>query len=134
MRKLVFGLVVATACSSFEPAFDGSLFLAQKEGSRDVMDALFDGVVSLDAAGCYRLGLQDQVTMIWPAGYRLIPTVEGPAVVNAQGVEIGRIGSTFRLGGGIVGTIPSGLLPSDALRRLALQQCPGSFWIAAPDL
>ncbi|MEZ4455328.1 MAG: hypothetical protein R2882_02075 [Gemmatimonadales bacterium] len=135
MRKLVLGLLIASACSSsFEPAFDGTLFLAQKKDPNAFMDALFDGVVSVDDAGCYRLALADQVTMVWPAGYRLISTIEGPAIVNREGVEIGRVGGTFRIGGGVVPTIPEGSLQSESLRREALARCPGSFWIAAPDL
>ena len=133
MRCFMFGaaLVATSGCKSFEPAFDGSLFLTQRVGNE--MEALFRGTVSLDEAGCYRLGLgNNQITMVWPPGYRLIPTIEGPAVVNQDGNEVGRVGGSFEFAGGVVQTLSAGVVEEDELRSTALIKCPGTFWLASP--
>lgn len=123
---------VIAGCSTVDPGSDDSLFLTQLVRPASSMDALFDGVVTVDAAGCFRLGLGDShVTMVWPYGYRLISTIEGSTVVDEAGREIGRIGSQFRLGGGIVSSIPEGLIGPARRRQAAMARCPGQFWIAA---
>jgi hypothetical protein len=111
---------------------DGTLFLAQAVAPAAHMDALFEGPVTVDEQGCYRLGLTGQATMVWPFGYRLINTIEGAAVVNQDGIEVGRIGGEFAFGGGLVSTLASGTVASETLRARAVAACPGSFWMAWP--
>lgn len=134
MKRLVAVLGILAGCSAMEPANDdGTLFLAQAVAPAIHMDALFQGTVTVDQHGCYRLGLGGQpATMVWPFGYRLINTIEGAAVVNQDGNEVGRIGDEFAFGGGLVSALPAGLVSPESLRARATAQCPGSFWIAWP--
>lgn len=130
MRKLILTAALLAGCSTVvDPLVNDSLFLVQVVRPGIGMDALFEGVVTVDAAGCYRLG-DSRVTMVWPFGYRMIDTIEGPAVADGTGGEVGRIGSSFRFGGGILSAIPEGLIGSPQRRRDAMARCPGEFWIA----
>lgn len=133
MKRLLATLPILAGCSTMEPVVDdGTLFLAQAAAPAVHMDALFEGTVTVDEHGCYRLGLTGQATMVWPVGYRLINTIEGPTVVNQDGSEVGRIGGEFAFGGGLVSTLPAGMVASETLRVRAVAACPGSFWMAWP--
>ena len=134
MRRLAAALGILAGCSTTDPLVDdGTLFLAQAVAPAVQMDALYQGTITVDSNGCYRLGLDGQpATMVWPVGYRLINTIEGTAVVNQDGNEVGRIGGEFAFGGGLISTVPAGMLRSEKLRARAVAACPGSFWIAWP--
>lgn len=95
------------------------LFLTQGAPATFVMDALFEGRVVVDDAGCVRLDGPDPATVVWP--YRF--TLEGNTVHAADGRIVGRLGGSFRLGGGEVPTLAGGDWQS------ALDRCPGRFWI-----
>jgi hypothetical protein len=109
---------------------DGLIFLRQNVEPEVVMEALFVGLVAPDGAGCMRLEHPDGHTVIWPHGSRLVwrngvPWVrEGP-----DGRYLGYIGGNFRLGGGEVEELHTGLSISAADRELAAGNCPGRYWI-----
>jgi hypothetical protein len=128
--------VAFTACSALES--DPSalslnrgepLFITQNVIPNAVMDALFQGRIVADEAGCLRLQPGDRVTVVWPRGFTL-ERVSGTFLVrDADGRAVGRIGDTFRLGGGEVPYLHQGIGLSAADRQLATSRCPGLFWI-----
>lgn len=139
----VLALLVLAGCSS---ASDGgpttplsSLsaadvhFFAQDEVPEVVPDALFEGRVLLDDAGCLRLDGPDAHTVIWPKGYSLTVTDGALAVRDGGGEPVGRIGGTFRLGGGEVPFLHDGIPMAKADREAAEAACPGRFWIVAEN-
>lgn len=102
----------------------GVLFLVAEKPATTVMEALFQGRVVQDAAGCFRLESTAGATVIWPYGFRL----DDGSVRDAKGRSLGRIGGQFRFGGGYVGTTAPGVL-SDSDRSRAAARCPGEYWI-----
>lgn len=106
------------------------IFFVQGAPATVVMDALFDGVVSRDAAGCLRLAGPDPATVVWPFGFRLVLG----RVSDGEGRGIGRLGERFRFGGGEVRFLPDGLGLSDSERRLVEAWCPGRYWIVGEVL
>jgi hypothetical protein len=119
---------------------DRPFFITQNVAPNAVMDALFQGRVVADAAGCLRLDSPDRVTVIWPRGFTLEPRAGGsPAgglqVHDARGRSVGRIGGEFRLGGGEVPWLPDGIPLAADVRQHAVRRCPGIFWIVGeiPD-
>ena len=138
----ILALAALAACSSPDVQGPGDapsplgradadvVFLSQSADPPVVMDALFEGRVDRDASGCLRLDLPGRHTVIWPAGFTLAEAEDGaPRVLDAQGVEIGRIGGRFRLGGGEVSTLHEGIPLTEADRRTAREHCPGRYWI-----
>jgi hypothetical protein len=125
------------ACSVFEtkdPAAvrlneGGILFLTQNLAPNAVMEALFQGRIVADEAGCLRLQPGDRVTVIWPKGFTLERVSGAFLVRDAGGRAVGRIGDTFRLGGGEVPYLHQGIGLSAADRERAMSRCPGIFWI-----
>ncbi len=92
------------------------------------MEALFQGRVILDQAGCIRLDSAEGSTVVWPYGATLQQSGLELRVRAADGREIGRLGGSFRFGGGHVPTLHTfALAPED--RELAQLSCPGDFWI-----
>jgi hypothetical protein len=136
--SLALAAVLVVACSSQagEP-FDalrlqedtGVIFLAQNVVPDAVMEALFQGRVVEDAAGCLRLDSPDPATVIWPKGFTVAVIGETMIVHSAAGREIGRIGGSFRLGGGEVPSLGEHTGISDADRHRAETHCPGRYWI-----
>lgn len=143
LALLVLALLVLTGCSS---ATDGgpttplsSLsaadvhFFTQDEVPEVVPDALFEGRVLLDDAGCLRLDGPDAHTVIWPKGYSLAVAEGALAVRDGGGETVGRIGGAFRLGGGEVPFLHDGIPMAKVDREAAEAACPGRFWIVAEN-
>lgn len=133
VHRWVAALALAAAvagCSEGSPTAaileDGTVFLALAQRPTGVMDALFQGRVVRDAAGCLRLEGPDASTVVWPFGSRLTAAGE---VRLEDGRVAGRIGGAFRLGGGHVGELHAGIALSEATRALAHERCPGDYWI-----
>lgn len=113
---------------------DEYVFLTQPHDLEVYPDALFEGVITVDAAGCIRLtGPEpDNSTVVWPAGSTLDGSGHAPTVRDRQGNVIGVIGGSFTLGGGHTSNLGAitGLteVEMDAVRG----RCPGVFWLVAP--
>lgn len=108
---------------------DSFVFLAQQVAPTVVMDALFVGRVVRDGQGCLRLDSPAGPTVVWPFGSRLVLDGTDLDVRNAAGRRIGRLGGHFRLGGGEIDSLHSGLALSEADRQLGTSRCPGRYWI-----
>lgn len=130
-------LLALAACSASErggPTLtgnenpDAAVFLRQREPARDVMEALYQGRILRDDQGCLRLEGAEPATVIWPYGFTLESRPGGLYVRDAEGRELGRIGGSFRFGGGFVPSHDYAGL-SDADRALADTRCPGEYWI-----
>ena len=137
-RALLLGTVLPVACSSAEEMpFDtllfqertGVVFIAQNVFQYVVMDSLFEGRVVVDGAGCLRLGSADAATVVWPKGFTIHEIDGGMLVRSGTGREIGRIGDSFRLGGGEVQSLHAGIGVSATDRQRAGTHCPGRYWI-----
>lgn len=137
----VLALAVLAACSSPDVQGPGDAprplagadadvaFLNQSTDPPVVMTALFEGRSDRDGSGCLRLDLPGEHTVIWPAGFTLAQAADGVSrVLDAEGVEIGRIGGRFRLGGGEVAALHEGVPVTEADRRTARERCPGRYW------
>lgn len=108
---------------------EGTVFLAATVPARDVMEALYTGKINRDEQGCLRVESEGGAVVVWPYGFRLVARDGGTYVKNAQGRSIGRIGGSFRMGGGFAGTL-SHIPLSDADRALAESRCPSAYyWI-----
>lgn len=105
------------------------VFLAQQVAPTVVMDALFEGRVVTDAQGCLRLDSAVGATVVWPFGSRLVLEGTHLEIRNASGRRIGRVGGTFRFGGGELEALHPGLALRDGDRQLASSRCPGRYWI-----
>lgn len=112
----------------------GFVFLVQATVPSAVMDALFQGRVVADANGCLRLDSVDDATVVWPAGYRLVRDGTQLLVRSPEGRTAGRLGGSFKLGGGEVDALHDGLSISAADRQIAQSRCPGKFWIVGDVL
>jgi hypothetical protein len=137
VRAACMAALALAACSPGEaggPALaggenpDAAVFLRQNEPAQNVMDALFQGRVLRDAQGCLRLEGAQPATVIWPYGFTLENRPGGLHVRDAAGRALGRIGGSFRFGGGFVPSDDYAGL-SDADRALAGSRCPGEYWI-----
>jgi len=128
-------LAVLAGCDSASPVDAGPdepvLFLTQSAPPTSVLEALFQGRVEVDQAGCLRLGSDpDGPTVVWPFGSRLVREKTGLVVRGPDGSDFVRIGENVRLGGGEVSDLRSlGILP-EAMLTAALNRCPGVFWLA----
>ena len=106
------------------------VFVARTDEPPGYYDALFSGVITIDGAGCLRMGGLERHTPIWPRGYRL-DISSGAGVVRAGNDSIvGVIGGHFRLGGGESQTLEWVTL-SPADRDRLTSNCPGRYWIVA---
>lgn len=132
-RYTLVAMLIATACIASGgdevdllnvSGGDDVVFLVQRVQPTAVMEALFEGRVAPDSAGCLRLAGPDPATVVWPYGARL----DGTTVRDAAGRTIGRLGGPFRLGGGEVSELHTGMALS-AAERAAAARCPGRFWI-----
>lgn len=110
----------------------GILLLTQATEPEVSMDALYTGPVTADAGGCLRLDTAEGVTVVWPKGFRARSSDGGTVIENAGGRAVGRVGDSFRLGGGEVPFLHEGLGFTPTDQELAASRCPGKFWIVAP--
>jgi len=108
---------------------DDVIFLALSEPPNAHMDALFNGTVTIDAAGCIRLQNAERSTVVWPYGFTLDDSDDQLRVRDASGRVLGRVGGTFRFGGGHVPELHEGIDLTQAQRERARTSCPGDFWI-----
>lgn len=108
---------------------DDVIFLTASAPATVHMQALYEGNVVADAAGCLRLADASGHTVVWPHAFELRQRNGAATVVAPGGREIGEVGGAFRFGGGEVPTLHEGVAVSDAQRELALQRCPGRYWI-----
>jgi hypothetical protein len=132
--------VLAAACAG-EPAADSGTDPALSAGGADlvflaldrdpvaVMEALYTGTVTLDAAGCLRLDGPDAATVVWPHGFSADATAAAIAIRDAGGRVVGRVGEDFALGGGIVPSLHEGIPMRSSDRALGEDACPGDYWI-----
>lgn len=131
--------LLAAGCSLTEEpfAFDslafqertGIVFITQNVVPDAVMEALFEGRVVADAAGCLRLDSPDPATVVWPKGFTMTANGSTMVVRDAEGSEVGQIGGSFSLGGGEVQSLHGGIGVSAADRERAETHCPGRYWI-----
>lgn len=127
------GPVEITSAENIEARIGPSVtFLTLKVDMAESMSALFEGEVVLDDAGCLRLGSPDGPTAVWPRGYGF-ETGLGIRILDAGGSVVGRVGGSFRLGGGEVPSLHDGLGFTQADRDLAAAHCPGRYWIIGED-
>ena len=105
------------------------IFLSQNVTQTVVMEALFEGRVVVDPAGCIRLDSPDPATVVWPKGFTISGSGAALRVRDASGRDIGRIGESFRLGGGEVSSLHEGIGVSAADRQRAETHCTGRYWI-----
>lgn len=140
----LFAIVMTGACSSdssspTEPVPTSALQLTVQEDvavftqnvvPEATMEALYEGVVNVDGAGCLRLATPEAHTVIWPVGYGV--RSEGPdrVVHDDQGNPAGTIGEAFSLPGGEVTELSDALGFTEDDRALADSRCPGRYWIA----
>ncbi len=139
MRRSILLPILATLAGCPGPAEvetgpDAALlFLVQEGPPNSVMEALYQGRVEVDQAGCFRLDLQpERHTVVWPFGFRLGREKAGLVVLDGDDEAL-RIGDLVRLGGGEVQALPDGLVAA-AMRQAALVRCPGPFWIVGEVL
>lgn len=117
---------------TFELSQNGlsTVFIVQGAPATAVMDALFQGRVTLDAQGCLRLeNVGDRHTVVWPHGFTIQERGGELFVKDAAGKDVGRVGGSFRFGGGETPILHDGLNLSDESRRQAESRCPGRYWI-----
>lgn len=127
----VLALLALVACSApTDPDEAGPvLFLTQNAVPDATMDALFEGRVSLDGAGCLRLDLDGEHTVVWPTGYTLESTDRGLAVRDGEGRVVGHVAGSFRLSGGEVQALHDGIGMDRGEKAEAEIRCPGRYWI-----
>lgn len=136
------GALLFATCTAASPdpaglRFDevgGVTFLAQTAPPNAVMEALFQGRVIVDDAGCMRLESPDPATVVWPYGFTLERRRRDMVVLDGNGREVGVAGGSFRFGGGEVPTLHEGLALNATTRARALERCPGRFWIVGDIL
>jgi hypothetical protein len=132
---LTLTAVAAAGCTSNDPTgagardLDDVIFLALSEPPNAHMDALFNGTVTIDDAGCIRLQNVERSTVVWPYGFTLDDGDDQLRVRDASGKVLGRVGGTFRFGGGHVPELHEGIDLPPALRERARTSCPGDFWV-----
>jgi hypothetical protein len=105
------------------------LFLVSPIVPNAQMEALFQGPVEADSAGCIRIHPPDAATVVWPRGFSLDRRSSGAWVVDQKGRDVGVLGESFRFSGGEVPFLHQGVgfSPAEALR--IQDRCPGRFWI-----
>ena len=130
---------VAAACSSspVELETETSLEVSETAGVvlmtqnvvHDVtMDALYEGVVAADDAGCLRLA-GDGATVVWPRGYTARSSLGEVQIRDAEDRLVGQVGGSFSLAGGEVDSLTDQMGFTQEDRDLATSTCPGKYWI-----
>jgi hypothetical protein len=107
------------------------VFLAMRVTPDVHMDALFEGNVVLDDAGCLRLDSPDPATVVWPRGWEFEQDGGTIRILDTGGERVGRVGEPFALGGGEVETLAAAMGFTGQDRDLAESYCPGRYWIVA---
>lgn len=107
----------------------GVTLLTQNVVQDVVMEALFQGRVVADDAGCLRLDSPDHHTVVWPQGYTAQGVFGNVWIRDSDGAVVGRVGESFSLGGGEVTELSDAMGFSQADRDLAEDLCPGRYWI-----
>lgn len=107
----------------------GVLLLTQNVVQDATMEALFEGPVVADDAGCLRLGGPDGPTAVWPQGYTAQSALADVWIRDASGTTVGQVGGSFSLGGGEVPELSDAMGFTQADRDLAEDHCPGLYWI-----
>ena len=106
------------------------LFLVRRSLPDTGMEALYEGRVEIDQAGCLRLaGDPDRHTVVWPFGSRLARDKVSLVVLDREGREVLRVGHLTRLGGGEVPDVPGTEVLTPEMAEAARIRCPGRFWI-----
>ncbi len=142
---MVTGLVTAAVLACDSPAdpgvsvdtgvhlsvvtLGGLHFMTQDVDPPILMEALYQGEVSTDAAGCIKLTGPDPATVIWPKDFGVRVQGDGVRVLRPDGSELGPLGGAFVFGGGFVQDLHDGLGFSVLDRALARERCPGAYWI-----
>lgn len=126
-------ILAAGACSTEEGPLVGTpdgetLFLTAAAPQPIHMQALYEGRVQRDEQGCLRLETQDRHVVVWPFGFELENRGGATYVEDPARRAIGRIGGSFRFGGGEVPSVEAADLSPDS-RALAQSRCPGRYWI-----
>ena len=95
-------------------------------------DALLDGRLVVDGAGCLRIGSGESTVPLWMRGWELETADGGPRVLDDRGRTVGRVGEKVKLGGG---EVTDGMVEGGAMvggRRTArelLERCPGDYFL-----
>ncbi len=111
------------------------LFLVQRAPPAAAMDALYQGRVEVDQAGCFRLSDEpDRHTVVWPFGFGLARDDVSLVILDDHGREAARVGHLLRLGGGEAADLAAIDVLAPDMLSAALTRCPGRFWIAASVL
>ncbi len=104
--------------------------------------AEFHGELVLDDEGCLRIeeppGHTDTVP-IWPAGFELDASGGEVSVLDEEGRVVGRVGEPIEMGGGALPSRGSSAtahstLEDETMVRELFERCPGSYWLAAPEM
>lgn len=121
------GLVIGDA---LQARLAGDLvFLTMRITPTEHMEALFEGAVVSDEAGCLRLDSPDAATVVWPRHWAMELQGNTIRILNADGQFVASIGDGFSLPGGEVQTLPATMGFTEDDRQLAANQCPGRYWI-----
>ena len=112
---------------------EGLVFISMRVVPNAHMEALYEGRVVADAAGCLRLDSPDPATVVWPKGYALADGSEWTSILDADGTVVGVVGGEFSLSGGEVPSLPVEMGFTQADRDLAESRCPGKYWIVGSD-
>jgi hypothetical protein len=107
------------------------VFLTQSEPQAAYMDALFTGSVIVDEAKCTRLVDAERATVIWPPGFTVRGEDGALVVTKGDGQNVGILGGSFMIGGGLVSQLNPELQISYVDRARAQESCPGMYWIAS---
>ena len=135
LTSVLLGCGDGPIASSSEPvlqvlASDGLVVFTQNRVPDATMDALFEGTVVRDPAGCLRLASSAGATVVWPHGYTAEAGSSSVQIFDADGALVGTIGESFSIGGGEVVSLTQAMGFTDAVRR-ASEACPGRYWIVA---
>lgn len=129
--------VLAAACgkdgdSIFDPADPpGTIFIVESQLPGAYYDAMVRGRLVRDGAGCLRLDGAGALTVIWPLGSTIEIRNGEIYVLNREGQQLAKVGDQTELGGRHSDTIDRVYL-SERDRHLALNHCPGEYWLAQP--
>ena len=107
-------------------------FVTRTQEPAAYFDALALGIIAPDSSGCLRIADAGGPSVIWPRGYRLELGARGAEIIDFAGRPVGRLGTSFRLGGGELSTLDHVAL-SEADREVLQAKCPGLYWIASPQ-
>ena len=115
---------------------DDVLFLSRTEPTTTAPDALFEGQMTIDEAGCIRLETTGEVgvTAVWPHGFTLERDGETLRVHDDTDAAVATVGALTRLGGGQVDQLGPDLGFTTNDQELANARCPGKYWFVADVL